>query len=63
MPLDRDVALNRETWRLFRIISEFVDGFEVMSEVGPAVSVFGSARTKPDDPVYQLAADCGRKIV
>ena len=64
MPLDKkDVALNRETWRLFRIISEFVDGFEVMSEVGPAVSVFGSARTKPDDPVYQLAVDCGKKIV
>ncbi|QQE10561.1 TIGR00730 family Rossman fold protein [Planctomycetota bacterium] len=63
MPLDRDVALNRETWRLFRIISEFVDGFEVMSEVGPAVSVFGSARTKPDDPVYQQAVECGRKIV
>ncbi|QDU32560.1 LOG family protein YgdH [Poriferisphaera corsica] len=63
MPLDRDVALNRETWRLFRIISEFVDGFEVMSEVGPAVSVFGSARTKPDDPVYQRAVECGKKIV
>ena len=63
MPFDKDMALNRETWRLFRIISEFVDGFEMMSEVGPAVSIFGSARTKPDDPVYQLAVDCGKKVV
>ena len=50
--LGREAALSRETWRLFRILSEFVDGFEVMSEVGPAVTVFGSARTKPDNPVY-----------
>lgn len=61
--LGREAALSRETWRLFRILSEFVDGFEVMSEVGPAVTVFGSARTKPDNPVYQQAVDCGKLIV
>ena len=61
--VNREAALSRETWRLFRILSEFVDGFEVMSEVGPAVTVFGSARTKPDDPVYQQAVECGRQIV
>ena len=59
----RDDALSRETWRLFRIISEFVDGFEVMSEVGPAISVFGSARSQESDPAYQQAIACGRKIV
>jgi uncharacterized protein (TIGR00730 family) len=60
---DTDAALSRESWRLFRILSEFVDGFEIMSGVGPAITVFGSARTKEDDPTYQLARDCGRKIV
>jgi uncharacterized protein (TIGR00730 family) len=61
--LGREAALSRETWRLFRILSEFVDGFEVMSEVGPAVTVFGSARTLPDDPVYKQAVECGKEIV
>jgi len=61
--LGREAALSRETWRLFRILSEFVDGFEVMSEVGPAITVFGSARTKPDDPVYKQAEECGKLIV
>ncbi len=60
---NREAALSRETWRLFRILSEFVDGFEVMSEVGPAVTVFGSARTQPSDPVYKQAMECGRTIV
>ena len=59
----QDEALSRESWRLFRILSEFVDGFETMAEVGPAVSVFGSARTKPDHPYYQQAVECGRRIV
>jgi len=54
--------LSRESWRLFRILSEFVDGFEVMSEVGPAVTVFGSARTTEDDPYYQKAMQCGSKV-
>jgi len=59
---DHELGLARETWRLFRILSEFVDGFEVMSKVGPAVSVFGSARTGPDHPAYQQAMQCGRLI-
>ncbi len=45
-----------ETWRVFRIMSEFVDGFETMSRVPPGVSVFGSARCPPDDPYYAKAA-------
>ncbi|MCC5828190.1 MAG: TIGR00730 family Rossman fold protein [Phycisphaeraceae bacterium] len=55
--------MSQETWRLFRILSEFVDGFEVMSQVGPAVSVFGSARTPETDPYYKQARICGRKLV
>lgn len=46
-----------EPWRVFRIMSEFVDSFEVMAKHKRLVSVFGSARTKPEDPVYQ---DCVR---
>lgn len=42
-----------ESWRLFRIIGEFVDGVEALHDLGPAVSIFGSARTTPDDPVYK----------
>ena len=55
--------MSAESWRLFRILSEFVDGFEVMSTVGPAVSVFGSARTPEDHPVYAQARDFGRKLI
>ena len=61
MSLD-DLSRSRETWRLFRILSEFVDGFEVMGDIGPAVSVFGSARTDPKDPYYQKAVECGRLL-
>lgn len=45
-----------DSWRLFRIMSEFVDGFDELASIGrPAVSIFGSARTSPDDPYYKLA--------
>lgn len=60
-PLYRDPA--RETWRLFRIMAEFVDGFEEMSRVGQAICVFGSARTPPGQPQYQLAVELAGKLV
>ena len=44
-----------ETWRIFRIMAEFVEGFEELATVGPAVSIYGSARTKPDNKYYKLA--------
>jgi len=44
-----------ESWRLFKIMGEFVDGVDNLHDVGPAVTIFGSARTKPDDPVYKKA--------
>ncbi len=55
-------AAAEETWRLFRIMAEFVDGIEVMSTVGPAVTVFGSARTPPEDVYYQQAFELSAKL-
>jgi uncharacterized protein (TIGR00730 family) len=46
-----------DTWQIFKIIAEFVDGFEKLSRIGPCVSMFGSARVKPEDTNYQLAVD------
>lgn len=60
---DHDAAaLSRESWRLFRILSEFVDGFETMATVGPAISVFGSARTHPGDANYERARQAAQRI-
>ena len=42
-----------ESWRVFKIMGEFVEGIETLHDVGPAVSIFGSARVKPDDPIYK----------
>lgn len=52
-----------ETWRVFRIMSEFVEGFETMSRIPPAVAVFGSARTRPGDRYYAMAEQLGRELV
>ncbi len=51
-----------DTWRVFRIMSEFVEGFEQLSKIGPAVTIFGSARTKPDDPYYEHARRTARLL-
>ena len=51
-----------EPWRIFRIMAEFVEGFEELSNIGPAVSIFGSARTQPDEPYYTLAVDTARAV-
>src|SRR5271170_4318371 len=54
--INQTVAFTKEDpWRVFRIMAEFVDSFEVLSQVGPAVTIFGSARTLPSDPYYQAA--------
>lgn len=49
-----------ESWRLFKILGEFVDGVENLHDLGPAVSIFGSARTQPDDPVYKQAVQIAK---
>ena len=46
-----------DTWRMFRIMGEFVDGFEVLSQVGKAVSIFGSSRSRPDNKYYKFAEE------
>ena len=53
-------AGSADSWRIFRIMSEFVDGFEALGSIGPAVSIFGSARARPDDPFYQAAERTAR---
>ncbi|MBT8342420.1 MAG: TIGR00730 family Rossman fold protein [Desulfatitalea sp.] len=52
-----------ESWRLFRILGEFVEGIETLHDLGPAVSIFGSARTRPDDPIYQKAVQIAGLLV
>ena len=47
--------VHEDPWRIFRIMAEFVDSFQIMSQVGPAVTIFGSARIKPNDKYYQAA--------
>ena len=60
-PVSADFT-SEDTWRIFRIMSEFVDGFEDLSHVRRAVTVFGSARTRPGDPDYQRAEALGRAL-
>ncbi|PQV47869.1 hypothetical protein CLV33_106189 [Jejuia pallidilutea] len=52
-----------DSWAIFKIMGEFVSGFEKMSKIGPCVSIFGSARTKPDDKYYELTVKVAQKIV
>jgi uncharacterized protein (TIGR00730 family) len=52
-----------DSWAIFKIMGEFVDGFEKMSRIGPCVSIFGSARTKPDNKYYKLAESIAKSIV
>ncbi|HBK71322.1 MAG TPA: TIGR00730 family Rossman fold protein [Flavobacteriaceae bacterium] len=51
-----------DSWAIFKIMAEFVDGYEKLSKIGPCVSVYGSARTKPEDKYYQLAEDISYKL-
>lgn len=52
-----------DSWAIFKIMGEFVNGFEKMSAIGPCVSIFGSARTKPNHEYYKLAERIAKKIV
>lgn len=52
-----------DSWAIFKIMGEFVSGFEKMSKIGPCVSIFGSARTKPEDKYYKLAEKVAKGIV
>lgn len=52
-----------DSWATFKIMAEFVEGFEKMSKIGPCVSIFGSARTQADNPYYLLSEEIARKLV
>ena len=56
-----DIKTN-DSWAIFKIIAEFVDGYERMAKIGPCVSVFGSARTKPDNRYYQIGIEVSRLL-
>ena len=51
-----------DSWDIFKIMAEFVEGFEKLARIGPCVSLFGSARTEPDSPYYKLAEDIAFKL-
>lgn len=53
---------SNDSWVIFKVMAEFVNGYETMARIGPCVSIFGSARTKPEDKYYQLADRIAEKI-
>ncbi|HNQ28431.1 MAG TPA: TIGR00730 family Rossman fold protein [Aquaticitalea sp.] len=54
---------SNDSWAIFKIMGEFVNGYEKLSRIGPCVSIFGSARTKPNEKYYKLAEEVAKKIV
>ena len=56
------LALAQESWRVFRIMGEFVEGFEELGTLGASVTIFGSARTKPENPYFQQCVDTARLL-
>ena len=52
-----------DSWAIFKIMGEFVNGFETMSRIGPCISIFGSARTAPESPYFKLTEDVAKRIV
>ncbi len=57
-----DTVLTRESWKIFQIMAEFVEGFERLAQIKPSVSIFGSARTPEDHPYYRLTVDIARTL-
>ena len=51
-----------DSWQIFKVMAELVDGFDKLAKIGPCVSVFGSARTHNDSPYYKLAEECARLL-
>lgn len=57
-----DTKLQLDSWRIFRIVAEFVDGFETMTSIGPSVSIFGSSRINEENPYYEISRNLAQKI-
>ncbi len=62
VPVTPSGILSRESWKIFQIMAEFVEGFEALAQIRPSVSIFGSARTAVDHPHYRLAEEIARKL-
>jgi uncharacterized protein (TIGR00730 family) len=61
-PTTRPAFLDTDPWRALRILAEFVEGFDALAALGPAITVFGSARVDPGSPTYELAREIGRRL-
>lgn len=57
-----DETITKDSWMVFKVMAEFVDGYEKMAKIGPCVSIFGSARVKEGDPSYEMAVEIAEKI-
>ncbi len=57
-----DEIVTKDSWMVFKIMAEFVDGYEKMAKIGPCVSIFGSARLKPESKYYEIAVEIAEKI-
>lgn len=57
-----DETISKDSWMIFKVMSELVDGYEKLAQIGPCVSIFGSARLAPENPYYQMAVDIAEKI-
>lgn len=57
-----DETVTKDSWMVFKVMSEFVDGYEKLAKIGPCVSIFGSARLKRDDKYYKMAVEIAQKI-
>src|SRR3954470_17289476 len=53
---------SNDSWAIFKIMAEFVEGFEAMAKIGPCISIFGSARTKPGNPYYELTVEIAKEL-
>ena len=62
VPIAKEGELARESWKIFQIMAEFVEGFEKLSSISPSVSIFGSARTPADHPDYIRAVDIAERL-
>lgn len=62
-PKDWNEIKTNDAWAIMRVMSEFVEGFDKLAQIGPCVSIFGSARTKSDNKYYKMAEDIAAKLV
>ncbi len=61
-PIKKQELMNKESWKIFQIMAEFVEGFEQLANISPSVSIFGSARTNPDHKYYKLTEEVSYKL-